>query len=314
MDLSKLPRDRVKGLNSEAVETDRKRYWENFYEKYEKMADECKSTVGIDEIDDPSKIEEAQKLQEGTKIEFPVSKTVRKWVKEHGDVIDELTTIAGPPSIDEEELSDEEGFSDSEDQEEQIKDDVNNLVVNESVPLLCIDDNVSHASEHSELSISPNSTPFTLGDLSDSESELYTPDLQSNVKSIFAPLKILSHSSNIRECLFSPKLSSSKNESFATPDCENKENLNCSTCKTETNYSVKLGLDESSFRCDVCMLDDNHSDCSDECSRCRSIAAQLDARWIHRSIVMNQSCEESISKLRSDFLNNSELKDDEKSS
>ena len=53
------------------------------------MADECKSTVGIDEIDDPSKIEEAQKLQEGTKIEFPVSKTVRKWVKEHGDVIDE---------------------------------------------------------------------------------------------------------------------------------------------------------------------------------------------------------------------------------
>jgi len=298
MDLSKLPREKVKGLNSEAVESDRKRYWEKFYEKYEKMADECKSTVGIEEIDDPSKIEETQKLWEGSKIEFPISKTVRKWVKEHGDVIDELTTIAGPPSIDEEELSDEEGLSDSDDQEELIKDEANNVVVNESVPLLSIDDNVSHSSENSVLSISPDSPPFTFGELSDSESELFTPNLQSNVKSIFAPLKILSHSSKIKECLFSPKLSSSKNDSFATPDCENKENLNCSTCKKETNYSVKLGLDESSFRCDVCMLDDNHSDCSDECSRCRSIAAQLDARWIHRSIVMNQSCEESINKFK----------------
>lgn len=53
------------------------------------MADECKSTVGIEEIDDPSKIEETQKLREGSKIEFPISKTVREWVKEHGDVIDE---------------------------------------------------------------------------------------------------------------------------------------------------------------------------------------------------------------------------------
>ena len=33
MDLSKLPREKVKGLNSEAVESDRKRYWEKFYEK-----------------------------------------------------------------------------------------------------------------------------------------------------------------------------------------------------------------------------------------------------------------------------------------
>ena len=163
MDLSELPRERVKGLNSEEVESDRKRYWEKFYEKYEKMADDCTSTVGIDEIDDPSKLEEAQKLQEGSSIEFPVSKTVRKWVKDHGDVIDELTTIAGPPSIDEEELSDEEGLSDSDDQEETIKDEANNIVVNECVPLLSIDDNVSHSTEHSVLSVSPDSPPFTLG-------------------------------------------------------------------------------------------------------------------------------------------------------
>jgi len=57
------------------------------------MADECKSTVGIEEIDDPSKIEETQKLREGSKIEFPISKTVRKWVKEHGDVIDECKNL-----------------------------------------------------------------------------------------------------------------------------------------------------------------------------------------------------------------------------
>ena len=86
------------------------------YEKYEQMADQCSSIIGIDEVYDPSKIEKVQKLQEGSKIEFPVSKTVRKWLKDHSDVIYELITIAGPPSIGGEEITDEEGLSDSDDQ------------------------------------------------------------------------------------------------------------------------------------------------------------------------------------------------------
>ena len=55
------------------VGNDRKRYWEQFYEKYVKISDQCTSTVRIDETDDPT--------------------TVRKQVKEQDVRLDELTTV-----------------------------------------------------------------------------------------------------------------------------------------------------------------------------------------------------------------------------
>ena len=255
------------------VGNDRKRYWEQFYEKYEKISDQCTSTVGIDEIDDPT--------------------TVRKRVKEHDVVIDELTTISGPSSIEEEEISYEKGLCDSDDEEDKIKDEANQLV-DRSVPRHSIV-NESHSREHSEHS-SFDSPPFAFGEWSDSESDLlFPPGLPSNAKSIFAPTE------TFKDGLFTPKLSSSKMDSFATPDRETEEHLTCSTCKKKTNYSVVLGLGRSSFQCDKCMLDDEHLDCSEECERCLRIAAQLDARWIRRSIVLNQSCDYGIGNLESEF-------------
>ena len=55
---------------------------------------------------------------------MPASRTVRKWVRDHEDEIDELTTIAGPIGVDEEEIGDEidEESSSEEDLEDEIND------------------------------------------------------------------------------------------------------------------------------------------------------------------------------------------------
>lgn len=271
MDLSNLPRDQVPDLDRNQVENERKKYWDQFFEKYEKLGAECASTVGLDDIDKPDVVEEGLRGVKRRNLELPVSKTLRTWIEEHEDEIDELTTIAGPPSVDEEEISQEEYESDSDDLADLI-DDRENIPpdVGGSLP-----------------SSPPSSPPDSPVDLSDSDSErlLYTPNLPSTTSSIFAPLSISENLNYKDKLVFSPQLSSSRNNSFALSEAAPTTNLNCSACHTETNYSTKLGLNESEFKCDSCMMDDSHPDCHDECDNCKKIAAQLDARRIHRDNV-----------------------------
>jgi len=271
MDLSDLPKDQVQGLDRNQVENERKKYWEQFFEKYEELGAECTSTVGLEDIDKPDVVAEGLRGIKSRNLQIPVSKTLRMWVEEHGDEIDELTTIAGPPSVDEEEISQEEYESDGDDLADLIDD-------RENIP-----PDVARYMPSSP----PSSPHHSLVDLSGSDSErlLYTPNLPSTTRSIFAPLSISENLNYKDKLVFSPQLSSSRNNSFALSEAAPNTNLNCSACHTETNYSTKLGLDESEFKCDSCMMDDPHPDCHDDCDNCKKIAAQLEARWIHRDNV-----------------------------
>jgi len=275
MDLSSLPGEQGKGINREKIESDREKYWEQFYEKYEELGAECASTVGIDEIDKPGVVEEGLRGIKRRNLQLPVSKTLRKWVKDHGEEIDELTTLAGPPSIDEEEISEEECESDCDDLSDLIDD-------NENIPEPDMKDH---------LPASPPSSPMaSLVDPSDSESELllYSSNLPTTTSTIFAPLS-LGESLNFKEKIaFSPKLSSSRNHSFSVDPAPVSSNLNCSTCGKDTEYSRVLGLDESVFQCDHCMLEDPHPECGERCETCKRIAAELDARWIHRRNIQEE--------------------------
>ena len=181
-----------------------------------------------------------------------------------------MATIAGPPSVDEEEISDEDESESDDDLADLINDSENIPPVSESLPS------------------SPPSSPLpSLVDPSDSDSDLllYSSNLPTSTKSIFAPLSLSKNINFKDKLIFSPQLSSSRNNSFAASDTAPTSNLACSTCDKETEYSTRLGLDESVFHCDSCMLNDTHSGCGDLCDKCREIAAELDARWIHRDLV-----------------------------
>lgn len=290
MDLSSLPREQVKGIDKNQVESDREKYWKQFYEKYEELGAECASTVGIDEIDEPGVVEECLRGIKTRNLQLPVSKTLRKWVLDHGEEIDELTTLAGPPSIDEEEISDEDCESDSDDLLDLIDD-------NENIPEP--NENISEPDIKDHLPASPPSSPMaSLVDPSDSESELllYSVNVPSTTSTIFAPLG-LCESLNLKEKIaFSPKLSSSRNNSFSVAPAPVSSNLNCSTCHQDTDYSRVLGLDETVFRCDTCMLEDTHPECGEKCETCKRIAAELDARWIHRRNIQEEMTKEKASK------------------
>jgi len=184
---------------------------------------------------------------------------------------DELATIAGPPAFDEEQLTDEDSDSDEDDLADLIDDT----------------ENIPPTSEQSN-NHSPASSPLPrLVDPCDSEFDLllYSSNLPTTEHNIFAPLSI-SHNINYKDkFLFSPKLSSSRNNSFAASPSAPPAKLICSTCSKQSEYSTLLGLDQSVFQCDTCMLSDTHPGCGEMCDKCREIAASLDARWIHKSMV-----------------------------
>jgi len=271
MDLRAIPGDQIQGLDRNQVENDRKKFWEKFFEKHEQLGAEDTTSVAITEIDMPELVEKNLRGVKRKNLKLPVSKTLKKWVKEHADEIDELTTIAGPPSVDEEEISEEE------DEESDCLEDL--IDDKENTP--------PHVEEYlpSSPPSSPSSSPHhSLLDPSDSDSELllYAPSLPTSKRSIFAPLSISENLNFVEKLTFSPKLSSSRNNSFALSEAALNLTLNCSSCQKETNYSTKLGLDEAEFKCDTCMIEDHHPDCGEDCENCKRIAAELEARWIHR--------------------------------
>eukprot|EP00092_Neocalanus_flemingeri_P105127 GFUD01134706.1.p1 GENE.GFUD01134706.1~~GFUD01134706.1.p1 ORF type:complete len:379 (-),score=151.83 GFUD01134706.1:766-1902(-) len=246
MDLSRIPREELEGLNRGEVESDRKKYWEKFFEKYEQIGAACTTTVGIEEMDMPDVVAGLVREEKRVKLEMPVSKTFRKWVKENGEEIDELATIAGPPSVDEEELSDDEDDSDddSNDESDDLADMIDDTENNPPIP-------------DQSLSLSPPSSPLlSLLDQSDSDSDLllYSSTLPSSSHSIFAPPSVnLSYKDKL---LFSPQLYSSRNNSSAASPTPPHKYLICSSCSKQSLYSTLLGLDQTVFQCDSCMLTD----------------------------------------------------------
>ena len=108
MDLSKLPGsfDKISKQDMQQIETDRRMFWNRFFLKIEESYDSSDDTEAIEEIDDPVRVQEREQRVQSF-CELPTSKTFRRWCREHGDYLDELTTIAGPPAEDEEDIGEE---------------------------------------------------------------------------------------------------------------------------------------------------------------------------------------------------------------
>ena len=106
MDLSKLPGNlcKISRQTLRNIETDRKLFWERFFNKIEDAYDADGATLAIQEIDDPVVVTKRGKV---FCEEMPVSQTIQSWLREHEDYIEELTTIAGPPAEDEEDIGEE---------------------------------------------------------------------------------------------------------------------------------------------------------------------------------------------------------------
>ena len=125
MDLWKLPGGlcKLSQQDRKEIETDRKRFWKSFFQKIEDSYDPAGATEAIHEIDDPSKVDGRRDVV----CQFPVvSKTIQRWIRDHEDYIDELTTIAGPPAEDEEDIGEEilEGEDEEEEENGNVEDDI----------------------------------------------------------------------------------------------------------------------------------------------------------------------------------------------
>jgi len=276
MDLTRLPVTMSKMRNSdkENMRQDREEWWNKFYNKYEKLSKLSVETVGIDEIDDPTSREIEDDLGvEGFRLEPIVSKTFQKWVREHEDEIDELTTIAGPPGEDEEEI----GGSDEEMKEYETEEPD------------CDSEDISD--DHCEGGNQTDCSRILFCDSDDdSETEAAIPKSFSTL--YLSPVKLKPNSS-FREKFLSPKVTSSRNislvEKFLSPKFSSSRNISlleasvnnsslvCRSCSLETDYSKDLGIDEEQFKCDDCLLK-VHRDCNEDCRLCRDIASQVDNR------------------------------------
>ena len=121
MDLNQLPGslDKISKQELQQIQTDRRTFWERFFLKIEEAYDSEDDTEAIEEIDEPQQVQDRQQRVQRI-CQVPSSKTFRRWCRDHGDYFEELSTIAGPPAEDEEEIGEEIL---EEDEEEGLEED-----------------------------------------------------------------------------------------------------------------------------------------------------------------------------------------------
>jgi len=225
MDLSLLPSScsKLNKIDKTAIENDRKEFWDLFYKKYEEIGETDKEEERIQDIDDPMKVMRRHNKFRNYNCKGPSSRTFRKWVREHEDEIDELTTIAGPVGEDEEEIGDEldeESSSDDESEDEVIPVDDDRC---------CVETNGNCDSSDS-----------------DSDSDLFHPFPRalnvSGISKTFSPNR--TNSNLLRQCLQSPKVKTpNKNSSF-------REKFRNSPRSSVVSDEVDSNEDSQSF-CDL---------------------------------------------------------------
>lgn len=284
MDLTRLPisLSKVRSADKAGIEKDRKQFWDRLFEKYERLSEMETEEETIDQIDQPISVLKREKTYRSLCRDVPGSKTFRKWVADHGEEIDELTTIAGPLGEDEEEIGEDEDMendmsSDSE-EDEAYKTDYRQ---NDGDPL-CDENPHQNQTEHvgdDEL-ISEDSD----SDLGFLQSSL---PRQLRISQSMTPIK--KNHSFVEKFRNSPKLASSFNNSLLTPrKSEMSMNLSCLSCGTKTDYSVDMGVSEKQFECDDCLLS-VHPDCMEECKLCKNVAQEVESRWIKKRNFHEQS-------------------------
>lgn len=277
MDLTRLPVSlgKVRSADKAEIEKDRKQFWDKLFEKYERLSEMETEEVEIDQIDQPINVLSRAKAFSSLGRDVPGSKTFRRWVAEHGEEIDELTTIAGPLREDEEDIEGEMDHDISSEEDEDYETSEGEI-----------------GSEKPNQDLMYEKTDVGEGESDDSESDSDLGLLQSlprqlQISQTMTPIK--KNHSFIEKFRHSPKLASSFNHSVLTPrKSDLSMNLSCLSCGNQTDYSIDMGIREKEFECDECLLS-VHPECKEECKLCKRVAEEVELRWIKKRNFQEES-------------------------
>jgi len=282
MDLTRLPvsLNKVRSADKAGIEKDRKQFWDRLFEKYERLSEMETEEETIDQIDQPISVLKREKTYRSLCRDVPGSKTFRKWVADHGEEIDELTTIAGPLGEDEEEIGEDMDNDMSSDSEED--EDYKTVNGENGDDQICDENHDQHQTElagDGEL----------ISEDSDSDLGLLQSSIPRQLRISQSMTPIKKNHSFVEKFRNSPKLASSFNNLVLTPrKSEMSMNLSCFSCGTPTDYSVDMGVSEKQFECDDCLLS-IHPDCMEECKLCKNVAEEVESRWIKKRNFHEQS-------------------------
>merc|ERR1719397_1600525 len=246
MDLYKLPGTfcKISKKDLREIETDREKFWNRFFLRIEESFNLSGDSVAIHEIDDPRRVDE----RAGSCCELYNSINFQRWIRDHEDYIDELTTIAGSPAEDEEEIEDEE---ETEEDVEEISDD------NESADQVNMEDNIDIEEEEV--------IEEEVEEISNDEESADEDDMENSIDECYSQTDEDLDENDIQDA------------SEVSEDGSD-EKISCCQCDKTTIYCADITEDEEEFQCDFCLLG-THADCEVDCDECRDIAAKVERRW-----------------------------------
>jgi len=289
--LASLPGNQLPGLDMGQVERERKEMWSRMFQKYEDMEemDEMSEEVTLEDIDKPETVEKIFKKRLHSQFVQP-SSTVKQYLMEHADEMDEIATIAGPPDSDEEDLSD-----DSEDELYSSGSDAYNVHVAKNIltpasmeDIDLDDDNDDDYDENVNgtlVGINEDDDLYNAAPMPETKN-LY--DSNHNPRSFYEPNnKKPRLKSPSRSCIDQPsdegilmicqEVTNSRETDEDDPDCLSKKpNIVCCECLTSTFYYA-LPVREQ-LVCDECLAGD-HRDCEvEECVVCKEVGELISLR------------------------------------
>jgi len=283
-------------VNVAEIIRERKEKMERLYEKYENRSKERQNSISLEEFDQlfPDTNREL--------VENPHTRTFRRYLRQHGDLIDELTTVAGEPASDEEELS----LSESESEEEF--DDFNSLTSDHAnsetdIKTDCVEDlNSKNIIEHRNdaLNVSSEANSF---DADDEDDFLYSSD-QKKFSHPDKSTENLLQKEVVKKAWLcrmaadeiakdnSVSLDAHEDESYSDTLVKGLCKITCTECGQEVTTVTDME-DPSKFKCDDCWLRYDHG-CDDEedCKVCREIAMWVQVRWEVKRQISNREHED----------------------
>jgi len=307
--LSKLPRPSIHGLDTVQIEKERKDMWRNLFQKYENISQTEKDDVEY-LVNDIGKQENVSKIFQDGYFSVKANVTLRQFMKDHADELDEISTIMGPAASDEEILSD---FSDEEILELGNYCNYNYITSVHDLHLESMSDMKTSESDsyndlHNDNVVnSENNNIHVKSDVFNCSSDYSDEDI------LYAPLPPLKTRKKTHEELFSfskcsgnfkPELdhidaktcvvfnndddNSTKqhtlgthrtDEAFAAEESNHSNaNLVCCICNNLTFYEA-LEATASEFICDDCMVGDHRECIEEDCETCKEIGKHIEKRW-----------------------------------
>jgi len=298
--LAKLPRPSIYGLDTAQMEKERKDMWRNLFQKYENLSqtEKDEEEYFVEDIDKP---ENVSKIFQDGSFSVKANITLRQYIEDHADELDEISTIVGPPASDEEILSD---FSDEEILEVEDDSSYNTSVHDlhlESMPDLNTSESDNDSNNDKVISNSENNNILVKYDVyntDDSDEDiLYAPLPPPKVRkktpeeSVSDDQGSFSKGSGKSTCeceIISVEAQNKFNNGDGSPTIEHNlgteesnhpnDNLVCCNCNNATFYEA-LEDTESEFICDDCLIGDHRECIEEECETCKEVGKLIEERW-----------------------------------